>query len=76
MNVYTYSEARQNLAQLLEKALASGEVAIRRRDGTTFVVRPSRPPKSPLDVGFVKTSITAQDVLEAIQAGRDRSLDS
>ncbi len=75
MDVYTFSEARQNLAQLLEKALASGEVVIKRRDGTTFVVRPSRSLKSPLDVGYVKTRVTQRDVLDAIQAGRDRTID-
>jgi PHD/YefM family antitoxin component YafN of YafNO toxin-antitoxin module len=31
MNVYTYTEARQNLATLLEKALREGEVLIRRK---------------------------------------------
>jgi hypothetical protein len=33
MNVCTYSEARQNRATLLEKALREGEVVIRRNDG-------------------------------------------
>lgn len=36
MHVYTYPEARQNLAQLLEQAENSGKVLIRRKDGRTF----------------------------------------
>jgi hypothetical protein len=33
MRVYTYSEARQNLADLLDQAAEEGEVRIRRCDG-------------------------------------------
>jgi hypothetical protein len=33
MNVYTYSEARQNLASLLDQAAREGEVRIQRKDG-------------------------------------------
>jgi len=40
MNVYTYTEARQKLATLLDKALQEGEVLIRRKDGQVFVVKP------------------------------------
>ncbi len=35
MQVFTYSEARQNLSKLLKLALKE-EVQIRRRDGTLF----------------------------------------
>jgi hypothetical protein len=44
--VYTYSEARQNLASLLEKAAKEGEVRIKRKDGQIFVVKP-QPQLSP-----------------------------
>ena len=74
MNVYTFSEARQNLASLLEKALTSGEVVIKRRDGTTFVVRPAGSLKSSLDVGFVNAGVTKREILDAIQTGRDRAI--
>ena len=40
MKVYTYSEARQSFASLLEQARKEGAVGIRRRDGQMFVVRP------------------------------------
>lgn len=39
---YTYSEARQNLAAVLEQAAREGEVRIRRWDGRIFVLRPDR----------------------------------
>jgi len=48
MNVYTYSEARQNLASVLDEAEREGEVRITRRDGRTFSLRPT-PSGSPFD---------------------------
>ncbi len=36
MQVYTYSEARQNLATVQKEAESSGKVIIRRKDGQTF----------------------------------------
>jgi hypothetical protein len=44
MNVYTYTEARQSRATLLDEALREGEVLIKRRDGQLFSLKPqSRP---------------------------------
>jgi PHD/YefM family antitoxin component YafN of YafNO toxin-antitoxin module len=40
MEIYTYSEARQNLVTVLEKAERSGKVLIRRRDGRVFALVP------------------------------------
>ena len=40
MRVYTYSEARQNLASVLDVAQRDGAVRIRRRDGQSFVLQP------------------------------------
>lgn len=39
MKAYNYSEARQQLAELLNCAFREGAVEIRRRDGQTFVGR-------------------------------------
>jgi antitoxin (DNA-binding transcriptional repressor) of toxin-antitoxin stability system len=40
MQVYTYSEARQKLASVLDKAEATGSVIIQRRDGRRFTLVP------------------------------------
>ncbi len=40
MQVYTYSEARQKLAIVLEQAEDTGKVLIRRKDGRTFALVP------------------------------------
>lgn len=50
MNVYTFSEARQKLASVLEEAQRKGAVRIKRRDGSEFEIAPVRSKASPLDV--------------------------
>lgn len=44
MQVYTYSEARQKLAFVLEQAEDTGKVLIKRKDGRTFALVPERMP--------------------------------
>ena len=73
MEAFTYSNARQNLARLLDIAMKRGEVRIRRRDGTSFIIKPEdrKPSKSPLDVkGVDIKGIGMSDVLKAIKEGR------
>ncbi len=53
MKVYTYSQARQKLAKLLNEARLEGEVAIKKRDGQTFILRPVKEHGSPLDIEAV-----------------------
>ncbi len=48
MQVYTYSEARQKLALVLEQAESTGKVLIRRKDGRTFALVPEKLASSPL----------------------------
>jgi hypothetical protein len=69
-NVYTYSEARQKLATLLQRAVEEGEVRIRRRDGQVFVVRPERKRGSVLDVEGVDLDLTAAEIVSFIHEGR------
>lgn len=73
MEAFTYSTARQNLSRVLDTALKQGEVRIRRRDGTSFVIRPERERKSrsPLDVKGVRAkAIGMGDILKAISESR------
>jgi hypothetical protein len=70
MIVYTYSEARQKLATLLEQAVREGEVKIKRKDGQTFVIRPEKKAGSPLDVEGLDLGITASEIVQFIQEGR------
>ena len=70
VNIYTYSEARQRLASLLDEASENGAVGIRRRDGDTYVLRPEPNRASPLDVDGVDLEITREEILEAIRESR------
>jgi PHD/YefM family antitoxin component YafN of YafNO toxin-antitoxin module len=59
MIVFTYSEARQNFATVLDKAAQEGEVRIKRKDGQMFVIRPAPREDSPLNVPGVDLGLTA-----------------
>jgi hypothetical protein len=75
LEAFTYSNARQNLARLLDLALKRGEVRIRRRDGTSFIIKPEarKLTKSPLNVkGIDVKGIDMKDVFEAIKEGRKK----
>jgi hypothetical protein len=72
MKVFTYSEARQNLARLLNLAQTE-EVRIRRKDGSVFMLKqPRNEGKSPFDVAGVGTQATTQDILDAVRDSRER----
>lgn len=70
MNTYTYTEARQKLASLLEQAAKYGEVRIKRRDGQVFVIKPQERQGSPLDVKGIKKKLSRREILESIEEGR------
>ena len=70
MKEFTFSEARQRLAALLDAARRDGAVRIRRRDGDVFILRPERSKGSPLDVPGLDLPLSREDVLEFVRAGR------
>ena len=72
MQVYTYSEARQKLATVLEQAENTGKVIIRRKDGRTFSLVPEKAATSPLDVPTIKAKISTQEIVDIIRKGRER----
>jgi antitoxin (DNA-binding transcriptional repressor) of toxin-antitoxin stability system len=70
MVVYTYSEARQKLARLLDQVLEEGEVRIKRKDGQVFVIKPAPRQGSPLDVPGVDLGLKADEIIQFIAEGR------
>ena len=72
MRVYTYSEARQNFASLLEITQRDGAVGIRRKDGRRFVLQPESSAGSPLDVEGVDIGVTSAEIVGMIREGRER----
>ena len=71
MKVYTYSEARQRLADVLNIA-RSEEVIIKRRGGETFSIIFKKSKKSPFDIPGIKTKATTKDILPAVRESRER----
>lgn len=72
MTVYTYSDARQNLASLLEQSLREGEVRIRRKDGRMFVLRPEVTYDSPLsNLGGVDLGLTTEEIVRFVRESRE-----
>ncbi|MBN2498001.1 MAG: type II toxin-antitoxin system Phd/YefM family antitoxin [Deltaproteobacteria bacterium] len=73
MKEFTYSEARQQLAALLDRARRDGAVRIRRRDGQVFVLRPEESARSPLDVEGIDLDIQADEIVAAVHEGRRKT---
>ncbi len=70
--VFTYSEARQKLATVLEQSRIKGEVWIKRKDGREFVIKPVAKSESPLDVEGIDLEISADEIVGFIREVRTR----
>jgi antitoxin Phd len=71
MQVYTFSEARQKLASILEQASKDGEIKIKRRDGRSYILKPEISTKSPLDVEGIDIGISASEIIDFVREGRE-----
>lgn len=67
MKIFTYSDARQKFASVLESAQKEGKVLIRRRDGRLFSIRPEKPSESPFDIRGIKSSVTTKEIMETLR---------
>ena len=74
MKVYTYSEAREKLASILEESKTE-EVVIKRRKGDMYAIVPkqSRPRRSPFDVAGLSKGIARKEIVDAIRESRERA---
>lgn len=72
MTTYTFSEARQKLSSILEKAQTEGEVLIKRKDGSVFVIKPISKTGSPLDVKGVNLNLSAKEIVDIVREVRER----
>lgn len=70
MKIYSFSEARANLAKLLDEAQRE-QVVIRRRKGDAFTIVPQTPAVSPFDVPSpVRRKVPAREIVQAIRESR------
>lgn len=72
MTIYTYSEARQNFASVLDKARKVGEVLVKRKDGTVFIIKPVTKKDSPLDVKGVDIKLSRDEIVDLLREVRQR----
>ena len=73
MTVYTFSEARQKFASLLERARREGAVRVKRRDGQVFLIQPERRRRSPLDVPGITTSVSREEIVGVVREMREQA---
>ena len=71
MQTYTESEL-ESLSSLLEQASREGEVRIQRADGASFILRPEKIKRSPLDIAGIDLHISTQEIIEIVREGRER----
>ena len=72
MKIYTYSQAREKLADILEESKKE-EIVIRRRKGDMFSIVPKTPSRrSHFDVPTLGKRIARKEILEAIHESRER----
>jgi hypothetical protein len=72
MTTYTYSKARQNFSDVLDQASKKGEIFIKRKDGSLFVLKPFTTTGSPLDVSSVDINISKNEIIELLREIRER----
>ena len=73
MKEYSFTEARQHFATVLEEAKKEGVVCIKKRNGESFYIKPVISKKSPLDIKGVNLGISSKDIVDIIRSGRERN---
>ena len=72
MKTYTFSEARQRFAAVLEKAKIEGKVLIKRKDGSLFEIHPVPKKDSPLNIMGVRLDLSADEIVDIVREIRRR----
>lgn len=72
MKLYTYSDARQQFASVLDAASREGKVLIRKRDGSLFALIPEPKSTSPFDVEGLSTDVKAAEIVSLLRDERER----
>jgi antitoxin Phd len=72
VTTYTYSKARQNFSAVLDQARKKGEIFIKRKDGSLFILKPFAKAGSPLDVSGIDINISKNEILGYLREIRER----
>jgi len=76
MKLYTYSDARQQFASVLDTAKREGKVLIRKRDGSLFAIVPEPKGTSPFDVEGIATDVETSEIVAILREERGRTRQS
>lgn len=74
MKLYTFSDARQQFAKVLDTAKKEGKVLIRRRDGSLFSLTAEKVAVSPFDVKGISTKVTTSEIVDVLRSERERTV--
>jgi len=72
MREYSFTEARQHFATILDEAKKDGAVCIKKRDGQVFYIKPAKSKRSPFDIKGVNLGISSSEIVDIIREGRSR----
>lgn len=73
MREYSFTEARQHFASILDEAKREGVVCIKKRDGESFYIKPAISKKSPFDVKGVDLGVSSSEIVDIVREGRERN---
>ncbi len=73
MKEYSFAEARQHFASVLDDAKREGVVCIKKTDGESFYLKPAAENKSPLDIDGVNLEVSAEEIINIIREERERA---
>jgi PHD/YefM family antitoxin component YafN of YafNO toxin-antitoxin module len=73
MKEYSFTEARQHFASVLDAAKREGVVCIKKKNGDTYLLKPVISKKSPLDIKGVKLDVSSKEIVDIIRSGRERN---
>lgn len=66
---YNYTNAKENFAFVLEKALNEGKVKVR-KNNQLFVITPESNHISPLDIEGIDVKMTSEEIIQFIHESR------
>ena len=72
MKEYSFTEARQNFASILDEAQQKGVVCIRKRNGEAFYIKPAIMKESPLDIAGIDLQVARNDIVDSVRESRKR----
>lgn len=73
MREYSFTEARQKFAAILDEAKKEGVVCVKKRDGEAFYIKPVVSKVSPLDIEGIDLGVSSSDIVDVIREGRERN---